>query len=342
MRRDHVEPRGFKLPRDGEPRPSRLIGVGRIDTGGAWRAAHRPQDPGTDPREPGGGESSSAGTDHGWANCTMAAGATAYAYEAHYAGRDAAPWGGDMRHSGQPDLSGGTDLYDLRDAWELWGGYSLRIRSGAGWSAVVDEHDVGAAIVIQGEGDCPGSGDFTGGHACAIGPETRSNGDWLWSDPVCSGWQWVSPASIRAWAERLTSSIAFGASRPAPTTNGGDDVGVALNLTEPYDGTAEVIGTGHSYIRIYDGAQYPVQPGWIKDVFARAKLRDPFTTDGGGVIAAGTPVVIIGETEAVLLEADVLLTPASSGTAVRDRDALWVDRLTEAWPVGVEIVDSEG
>ena len=29
-------------------------------------------------------------------------------------------WGGDLRHS-QGDLSGGTDLYDARDAWAEFG-----------------------------------------------------------------------------------------------------------------------------------------------------------------------------------------------------------------------------
>src|SRR5262245_31088247 len=87
----------FRLPRDGEAPPDHQVEVEEApDTRGGWRAAHRPQNPNTDPKEPYGGESSSTGSDHGWGDCTMSAGATAYAYEAHYAGSDNAPWGGDM------------------------------------------------------------------------------------------------------------------------------------------------------------------------------------------------------------------------------------------------------
>lgn len=192
----------IRVPRDGEPRPSRTVTVPTIDTGGAWRAPFRAQNPNTDPAEPGGGESNSAGNDHGWTNCTMSAGAMAYGYEDHDT-----PWGGNMRHA-QDDLSGGTDLNDLKQAWQRYGGKSLTIRSGAGWQAVVDAHNEGRAIVIQGEGDCPGGGDFTGSHACCIAPEDNGS-NWLWGDPDTSGWQWVTPGSIKSWAERLNSSILF-------------------------------------------------------------------------------------------------------------------------------------
>lgn len=196
-------------PRHGERLPSTLVVVEPLgDTGGAYRPAWRPQDPAKDPDEPYGGESSSRGSDHAWSNCTMSSGAVALAYETR---GELTPWGGRLRHE-QGDLEGGTDLYDLRDAWRALG-EELVIRSGAGWAALVDAHEAGKAIVIQGEGDCPGSGTFTGGHACAIGTETRSSdGAWLWGDPVVSGWQWAMPGPIKAWAERWQTSIAFATS----------------------------------------------------------------------------------------------------------------------------------
>lgn len=212
------------------PRPGELLPMWSYhaddpgDTGGAYRPSHRRQDPGVDPREPGGGESSSTGSDHGWANCTMSSGADALAY--HTRGGKAL-WGGDLRHA-QGDLSGGTDLYDLRDAWAAKG-ETLTIRSGAGWSAVTAAHNEKRAIVIQGSGNVPGSATFDGGHACVIGIETRSSdGYWLWGDPLVTEWQWVSSSSIRSWAERWQSSIAFATSRvvesapdpePAPPPN---------------------------------------------------------------------------------------------------------------------------
>jgi hypothetical protein len=185
------------------------------DTGGGFRAAWRPQDPSKDPREPGGGESSSAGTDHGWANCTMSSGAMALAYQQPRGAL--APWGGDLRHSGQSDLSGGTDLYDVRDAWEELGEV-LTIKSGAGWSAVRTARSEGRAIVIQGEGNVPGSEAFSGGHGCVISPEEHSGGSWLFGDPLASGWQWVSESSIRSWAEAWQSSIAFAVGEKPPAT----------------------------------------------------------------------------------------------------------------------------
>jgi len=195
-------------PRRGERLPSSLAIVPAIDTGGSvYRPSHRPQDPAKDPDEPSGGESSSRGSDHGWSNCTMSSGADALAY--HTRG-DLAPWGGRLRHK-QGDLDGGTDLYDLRDAWAAYG-ETLTIKSGAGWAAVYEAHEAGRAIVIQGTGEVPGSGDFDGGHACAIGIETRSDGAWLFGDPLASGWQWIHPSSIKTWAQRWQSSIAFAVS----------------------------------------------------------------------------------------------------------------------------------
>jgi hypothetical protein len=192
--------------------PVRSVRVEPIDTGGGFRAAWRMQDPSQDPKEPYGSESSSTGQDHGWSNCTMTSGALAIAYQQPRGAL--APWGGDMRHR-QGDLSGGTDLYDLRTAWSAYG-ETLTIKSGAGWSAVVSAHDAERAIVIQGSGNVPGSESFDGGHACVIAPETHSSGDWLFGDPLASGWQWVSPSSIRSWAEHWQSSVAFAVGEAPP------------------------------------------------------------------------------------------------------------------------------
>lgn len=197
-------------PRDGEPRPSRIVQLQRPgDTGGGYRPDERPQDPSIDPREPASGESSSSGESHGWANCTMASGAIALAY--HTRG-EREPWGGHLRHE-QDDQSGGTDLYDLRQAWERYAGETLTIKTGAGWSAVAKAHDEKRAIVLQGTGEVPGAGDYAGAHAVCIGIDTNNAGSWLLYDPLVSAYQWVSASSLRSWAERFHSSIAFAVSR---------------------------------------------------------------------------------------------------------------------------------
>ena len=75
---------------------------------------------------------------------------------------------------------------------------------GAGWSKLVAKRKEGRAVIVQGEGNVPGSESFDGGHACCIGLETNAEGKWLWGDPLASGWQWVTESSIRDWAENLS------------------------------------------------------------------------------------------------------------------------------------------
>lgn len=205
-------------PRPGEllPGPGTGDTGGAGDTGGGWyRPTFRKQDPAADPREPGGGESSSRGTDHGWSNCTMASGAMALDFDTL---GDRELWGGDLRHK-QGDLEGGTDLYDLRAAWSAYG-RTLTIRSGAGWEGLKDDREAGRFLVVQGEGNVPGSETFDGGHACVVGPETNGDGKWLFGDPLASGWQWVTASSIRDWMEAWAGSglaWARSAAHPAST-----------------------------------------------------------------------------------------------------------------------------
>jgi hypothetical protein len=204
--------------------PNASVQVEPIDTGGGFRAAWRMQDPSVDPREPGGGESSSAGNNHGWANCTMSSGAMGLAYQNPRGSK--APWGGDLRHR-QGDQDGGTDLYDVKEAWSSYG-ETLTIKTGSGWSAVKKYHDEGRALVVQGEGNVPGSESFDGGHGCIVAPETHSDGRWLFGDPLASGWQWVSQSSIRTWMEALSSGCYFAiGEKPAgePTTPTDPDTG---------------------------------------------------------------------------------------------------------------------
>lgn len=195
--------------------------IGDTGGGGWFRPAYRMQDPAKDPQEPYGSESSGSGNDHGWSNCTMAAGAMAMAFATNGA---KAKWGGDMRHH-QSDLSGGTDLNDLDQAFAAYD-ESFSVKSGSGWDDVQRYRKEGRAIVIQGEGNVPGSESFDGGHACVISPETQSDASkWLFGDPLATGWQWVSESSIKSWAQAWNSSISFGitaanppAAEPEPPT----------------------------------------------------------------------------------------------------------------------------
>jgi hypothetical protein len=181
------------------------------DTGGGWyRPAHRRQDPSIDPAEPK-NESSSVGNDHGWSNCTMASGAPALEFHTQGALKK---WGGDLRHK-QGDMEGGTDLYDLRDAWKALG-ETLTIRSGAGWDALTEDRADGRFLVVQGEGNVPGAETFTGGHACSVSPETHSDGRWLFGDPLADGWQWIDRNQIKSWMQNWNSGFSYAISAAHP------------------------------------------------------------------------------------------------------------------------------
>ena len=169
-----------------------------------YRPLFRQQKPAADPKEPWPGESNARGDEHAWNNCSMTSGAMALDYHTHGAKR---LWGGDLRHH-QSDLSGGTDLNDLKVAWSHIGsGYQLVVLSGRGWDGVMAAHRQGRGIVLQGIGDTPGSGTYRGAHACYWNPDDA------WGDPLASRWQRVDRADIRRWAERLNPRIQFAVTR---------------------------------------------------------------------------------------------------------------------------------
>jgi hypothetical protein len=208
------------LPRDGERRPGPDVGGAPPDTAGPsagwYRPPHRRQDPSSDPAEPT-DESGDTGHDHGWSNCTMSAGSMVLAF--HTQGR-LGPWGGDLRHSpSQPDMTGGTDLYDVAAAWTDYG-EALQVRTGAGWEGVRMDREAGRALILTGTGNVPGAATFDGGHAIAILPETRDDGAWLQGDPLCTGYEWVTESALRAWAERLEPTVNYARSAAHPPAGG--------------------------------------------------------------------------------------------------------------------------
>jgi hypothetical protein len=220
LRRVSPDPR---LPAPGAGHVRRVSGL--IESGGGFRPPFRAQDPAIDPREPQGGEGAAAGFDHGWQGCTMSAGGMAHGWhrQSSTATRTGTPWGGDVRHA-QSDLVGGTDLYDLRRAWAKLDGAELRIRTGQGWPGLEDAWRDWRAAVIQGIGNVPGEGTYSGAHAIVLLPERHPTDPAarLIGDPLTSGYQWVPRAKIRAWAEAWDPELSFAVSAahppPAPPT----------------------------------------------------------------------------------------------------------------------------
>lgn len=319
-------------PRKGEHGPLAEVIVERIaDTGGGWyRPTFRTQNPATDPKEPYGGESSDRGYDHGWANCTMTAGAMVLDFDTLGA---TAVWGGDLRHH-QSDQEGGTDLNDLKQAWSAYG-QTLSIRSGNGWDDVEQDRRDGRAIVLQGEGGTPGAGTYTGGHAIAVLPETNSEGKWLIGNPECTGFEWVSPSALRDWAENWSSSIAWARSDPHLSGSGGDMKWITAT---GYDNTSgeELSIPGGTDWYYFDGTR---GGSFSKDSKVRAF---GLTNDSGNFVvqlSTGSPfsdgvvrpILAMVKIKPALVEVDVCppsQADADIAEAIEARDQEWITHLT--------------
>ena len=114
-------------------------------------------------------------------------------------------------------MSGGTDLLDLKTAWAKLG-YTLNNRTGQGWAGVRESLDAQKrGVMLQGTGNTPGAGTYTGAHAIYVNPETRrdsaGNLERLIVDPLVAGWQWVNDSALKTWAQRLNSNVQFAVTR---------------------------------------------------------------------------------------------------------------------------------
>ena len=340
----------LRLPRpDRIPNASNERTVPELDTGGAFRPDWRMQSPSKDPKEPYGSESSGTGENHAWSNCTMTAAALAYAYAR---GDASGPWGGDFRHH-QSDMDGGTDLHDADEAFHNYGNENLDVRIGLGWADLKAKRGEGRAIVIQGEGNVPGTESFDGGHACCIGLETNSDGKWLWGDPLASGWQWVTESSIRDWAENLSSGIYYACTKVAPmppTTTPppeGDTMRTFYVPLEP------MLASVESGAWLYNNSGLDSDPANIQVSPGRDMPYVGKTSDAYIVAYVNSSGVRSDDAYWVKL-ADVSGTkpdPEAGGecpecpeppdqtaeieAAVAARDTEWVNGLTEVWPAGV-------
>lgn len=135
-----------------------------------------------------------------WANCRMAVGATHLDY--HTQGAETST-GAKMR-SFQSDQSGGTDADDLRKAWERGYGETLVIRNGRYWRDLEADRAKGWFVEIDVwyadlPDRCQSAASF--GHTVGVAPETRSDGFWLVSDPLCTAYKWMDPDDIRKAAQ---------------------------------------------------------------------------------------------------------------------------------------------
>lgn len=101
-------------------------------------------------------------------------------------------------------------------------GLGFENRTGQGWAGVSSALAAGLYVVIQGDsdrfGDATCSGAFNGDHCVGIHPATRYSGSQHWiDDGICPTGRWESNSILRAYAEKLSTSVRFGVfTRPVP------------------------------------------------------------------------------------------------------------------------------
>jgi len=293
------------------------------DTGGGgwYRPPHRKQDPSVDPREPYGSDSSGTGNDHGWSNCTMASAAMAMAGATE---GKALMWGGDMRHR-QSDMTGGTDLYDAREAFNN-NGESLYVHTGAGWNAMLADYDEGRYLIVQGEGNLPGAATFDGAHACVISPERRSNDDFLFGDPLANGWQWVTRSSVKSWMNAFHSGYAWAA------TDAVSEGEVPLvKYTVPDTEVSGILTTTRECEAIpITGGDRPILSAGLERPCMGVVTLDDLDDRPCYMMFVGTEISFVAVADVDFRECTVPTTPDTSA-----RDLEWVTALSKDWPVQI-------
>lgn len=90
-------------------------------------------------------------------------------------------------------------------------------RSGRGWSHLVSALNAGQYVVLQGDSDrfsnATCSGAFNGNHAIGIHPASRvvnlRRQRWI-NDPICKAGRWEYESTIRAYGQKIATSLRFG------------------------------------------------------------------------------------------------------------------------------------
>lgn len=252
----------------------------------------------------------------------------------------------------QDDQMGGTDSNDARIAWERGFAEELVIRDGQYWERLLEDRSRGWFIALDvWYARLPERGqkaaDF--GHTIGIAPETQTIGQWLVSDPLQDGWNWMDPEDLKTAAEDWGRRILGGGSGK---THGTGDHNFAL-LDDPQDTGGAVpiryttavevppvlkvidrnpmlvdvpIGT-----RMYNHASQPADATSSKSV----QIPSPFGTVIGTVPARAVYRTLDGVFQLVLIRTADLQNMTTVKTAtvdtdklLNDRDAQWIARLT--------------
>lgn len=140
--------------------------------------------------------------------CTMESGAMAL--DAHTGGKYQV-WGGQLipycGRSYYDIVRRGTNLYNVKKAWEHWG-QTFTVKNGNVWANLRSDLALGKWVILQGDYDqfslatrCQDR--FLGNHAIILGPKRDAYGRILTGDPLCKTFRYVSESELRRYAEDL-------------------------------------------------------------------------------------------------------------------------------------------
>ena len=277
-----------------------------------------------------------------WNNCRMAVGATQLDYHT----KGAKTTTGSKLRLYQDDQQGGTDADDLRRAWERGYDETLVIRNGRYWDDLVADRAKGWFVGIDVwyatiSDRCQTAASF--GHTMGVAPETDERGWWLVSDPLCAGYKWMDPATIRKamedWGRRILNT---GIAHPP--------IYYTTSVPEWSDDDMDTINTS-GYVSSKKLARVKVGSAWYFDskcaekgnTFSTARAI-PFigaTQDAtrAVLVSTGQPyedkvaraTIVYMRTADITLE-DAPNPPTSCDDAVKQRDAEWIAHLTPSTP----------
>jgi hypothetical protein len=93
-------------------------------------------------------------------------------------------------------------------------GVPFEVRSGGGWSAVLEALADNLYVVLQGDSDvfsnsiC--SGAFDGDHCIGLHPKRNAAGQQRGNDPICFGARYYGRSVLERYAEKFRASVSFG------------------------------------------------------------------------------------------------------------------------------------
>lgn len=198
----------------------------------------------------------------------------------------------------------GWSLNDLDHACAKLG-IPFTNRSGLPWSKVIEYHNEGYYIALQGDCDqLGGCSGFLGDHCLGMHPLGTSKLSRC-DEPTRLTASTFTLDQLHNYAVKFSGSeqhIRFGT-----FDNKVPIMGLTVAMQRPFKGQIVMTDPNGGYILTSDATWHTggtVKPGWVKDAYYVATLTQPFKA-GATTFPAGTEVIGIGTNEAVVIRSQV-------------------------------------